>query len=88
MEFKSKGRFRPAPGKDFDLDPVPSIEAQTKGFLVRSIVLSAMFALLATGVYGLYYQKFSPVAGTWAVVGPIVGAMVNHYFSGHRKDSG
>lgn len=81
-----KKPFQPAPGKDFDVEQVQAIEARTKGFFVRVLVLTALTAVATTGIYGLIYNRFAPLQSTWVVVGPIVGAMVNHYFGGHRKD--
>jgi hypothetical protein len=83
-----KKRFQPAPGRDFEVDSAPSIEARTKGFFVRTVVLASLGALAVTGAYGLSYHTYGPVQSTWVVVGPIMGAMVNHYFGNHRKDSG
>jgi hypothetical protein len=88
----SQGRrakqFQPAPGRDFEIESVPVLEARTKGFFVRAVVVTALGALIVTGLYGLATQKFSPLQSVWVVVGPIIGAMVNHYFGGHRKDTG
>jgi hypothetical protein len=84
----SKKRFQPAPGREFDIDPAPSIEANTKGFFVRTLVLAALCALSVTGLYGLAHQNYEPLQSTWNALGPIVGAIVLHYFGGHRKDSG
>jgi hypothetical protein len=81
-------RFQPAPGTEFEIDSVPTIEAKTKGFIVRAVISAALVALVVTGIYGLFNQKYGPLVSTWAVVGPIVGAMITHYFGGHRKDSG
>ncbi len=83
-----KKRFQPAHGTEFEIDSVPTIEAKTKGFIVRAVISAALVALVVTGIYGLFYQKYGPLVSTWAVVGPIVGAMITHYFGGHRKDSG
>jgi len=80
--------FQPAPGKEFELDPVPSIEARTKGFFVRISVLAGLSALAITGCFGLYFGNFGPIQSVWVVVGPIVGAMINHYFGSPRKDAG
>jgi hypothetical protein len=83
-----KKPYQPAPGKNFEIDPVPAIEAKTKGFFVRVLVTTALVAVATTGIFGLIYNKFGPLQSTWVVVGPIVGAMVNHYFGSPRKDSG
>jgi len=84
----SKKSFRPATGSEIEVDSAPTIEAKTKGFFVRTLVMAALAAITITGTYGLFYQKYGPLQSTWVVVGPIVGAMVNHYFGGHRRDSG
>jgi len=49
--------FQPAPGKDFEIESVPTIEARTKGFFLRAVVLAALAALSITGIYGLYYHQ-------------------------------
>lgn len=56
--------------------------------LARSIVLTTIAAVAAAGGYGLYTGKFGPVNAVWIVAGPIIGAVVSHYFGRHeRKDS-
>jgi len=80
--------FQPAPGRDFEVELGQTIEAKTKGFFVRVLVFAALSAVTTTGIYGLADNKFGPLQGIWVVVGPIVGAMVNHYFGSPRKDSG
>jgi hypothetical protein len=79
-------RFQPATGHDFDLAPAPSIEATTKDFFVRTLVVAALFALALTGFFGLKTSEYGPIQTVWVVVGPIMGAMVNHYFGGRGKD--
>jgi len=83
-----KKPFQPAPGRDFEIESVPAIEARTKGFFVSVLVTTSLIAVATTGIFGLIYNKFGPLQSTWVVVGPIVGAMVNHYFGSPRKDSG
>jgi hypothetical protein len=79
--------FQPAPGRDF-VEEAKTIEAKTKGFLLRILSISAPLALSVSGLYGLWYHNYGPLESLWVVIGPILGAMVNHYFGGHRKDSG
>jgi len=78
--------FQPAPGRDIQIETVPAIEARTKGFFVRAVVPAALSALAVTGGYGILHKEYAPLQGVWVVVGPIVGAMVNHYFGGHGRD--
>ena len=78
--------YQPAIGEKFD---VQEADAKTRGFLARSIALATIAAVAITGSYGLYTGKFGPVNAVWIVAGPIIGAVVNHYFGRHeRKDTG
>lgn len=77
--------FQPAIGSAFD---VQEIEAKTRGFLVRSVALATATAVGVSGSYGLVTHNYMPVAVVWSVAGPIVGAMVTHYFGPQRNDTG
>jgi hypothetical protein len=78
--------FQPAPGRDIQIESVPTIEAKTKGFFLRALVSAALVSLSVTGVYGLVYRQFGPLQSVWIVVGPVMGAMINHYVGTHRRD--
>ena len=79
--------FVPTVGAEFDVEEAPVIEAQTRGILARAIVGLTGIAVAVTGLYGLVTANFVPVEVVWAVVGPLIGAMVTYYF-GLRKDTG
>lgn len=77
--------FQPAIGRAFEVE---EIEAKTSGFLVRSVALATVTAVGVSGLYGLATYNYMPVAVVWSVAGPIVGAMVTHYFGPQRNDTG
>jgi len=78
--------FQPAIGSDFG--KVEETEAATRGFLVRVIALSAVAVVAVTGGYGLITGDYMAVRAAWAIAGPIVGAVVSHYFGPQRNDTG
>jgi hypothetical protein len=78
--------FQPAVGREFD---VREADAKTRGFLARLIALTTVTAVVAAGGYGLITGNFSAVNAVWIVAGPIIGAVVTHYFGRpERKDTG
>ncbi|MFL5288468.1 MAG: hypothetical protein ACJ8AW_47815 [Rhodopila sp.] len=80
-------RFRPRIGRDFELEEVHVIDARTRGFLSRAIAISAGGAVAVTGTYGLATGSYLAVEVVWAVAGPMLGAMVTHYFGSAGKDT-
>jgi hypothetical protein len=64
------------------------VEAQTRDFLAKAIVVAAGVALATTGVYGLFTGNFNIVIAVWAVAGPLVGGVVTYYFGPQRNDTG
>jgi hypothetical protein len=80
--------FQPAIGGDFPVSEVPTIEAKTRGFLTRSLIIVTGLAIVTTGSYGLWTGEYTAIIAVWAVAGPIVGAIVSHYFGVPRKDTG
>jgi len=80
--------LQPAVGTEIEIDDVPAIEAKTRGFLARFIAISVAIAIAVTGSYGLMTGQFGAVEVVWAIAGPLVGAIVAHYFGVHRRDSG
>ncbi len=79
-------RFQPRIGREFDLDDVHVLEARTRGFLSRAITVGAGGAVAVTGTYGLATGNYIAVEIVWAVAGPMLGAMVTHYFGFSGKD--
>jgi hypothetical protein len=79
--------FQPAIGRDFDIEPAPTVEARTRGALARGITLFAGAVLILTGTYGLAAGDFMPLMASWAVAGPIVGAIVAYYFGPQGTDT-
>lgn len=78
--------YQPAIGREFH---VQDEEAKTRGFLARLIALTTVTAVVAAGGYGLITGNFSVVNAVWIVAGPIVGAVVAHYFGRPgRNDTG
>jgi hypothetical protein len=78
--------YQPAIGTDFG--KVEEVEARTRGFLTRFIALAAGAGVAVTGGYGLVTGNFTAVIAVWAIAGPIIGAVVSHYFGSQRNDTG
>ena len=78
--------FQPAVGTDYG--PVEEVEARTRGFLARLIALTAAGAVAVAGGYSLITGNFMAVITVWAIAGPIIGAIVSHYFGPQRNDAG
>jgi hypothetical protein len=81
-----KKPFQPAPGTDYGA--VEDLEAKTRGFLARLFAVTAVVVVAVTGGYGLVTGNYIAVLEVWAIAGPIIGAMVNHYFGPPRNDTG
>lgn len=79
--------FQPAIGRDFDVESVPTVEAGTRGMLARGITHFAGFVVVMTGGYGAVSGDFQPLMASWAVIGPIIGAIVAYYFGPRRTDT-
>jgi len=79
--------FQLAVGREFDVDPVPRIEATARSFLARIVALSAVVAVGVTGTLGLVTGNYAPVEIVWAVAGPLVGAIMTYYFGTGWKQS-
>ncbi|WP_428486327.1 hypothetical protein [Rhodopila sp.] len=82
----SEPRFQPRIGMDFELHEVHVIDARTRGFLSRVIAVGAGGAVSVTGAYGLATGSYAAVEIVWAVAGPMLGALVTHYFGSAGKD--
>jgi hypothetical protein len=78
--------FQPAPGRDFG--NVEETEAKTRDFLARILAAAAGAAVLVTGILSLVTGDYRTVVAVWAVVGPLVGALVTYYFGLKRNDIG
>jgi len=83
----SEPRFRPRIGRDFDLEEVHVIDARTRGFLSRAVAIGSFTGIGITGGYGLATGNYVAVEVIWAVAGPMLGAMVTHYFGSAGKDT-
>ena len=55
--------------------------------MARFVLILSALAVSITGGYGLFTGNYAVVGAVWAIAGPLVGAVVGHYF-GPRKDSG
>ena len=78
--------FHPRVGRDFDIEEVYVIDARTRSFLSRAISVGCGGAVAISGCYGLATGSFIAVEIVWAVAGPLLGAMVTHYFGSAGKD--
>jgi hypothetical protein len=85
VRSSGRKRYQPAVGAAFDLDEVPTIEAKTRGFLARLIALSAAAAIAVAAANGLMTGHYSALQVVWAVVGPLAGALMTHYFGAYRR---
>jgi hypothetical protein len=74
--------FQPAIGREFG---VQEVEAKTRGYLARLLASSAVIGVLVTGGYGLITGNYTAVIAAWSVAGPIIGALVTHYFGPQRN---
>nr|WP_294504358.1 hypothetical protein [uncultured Rhodopila sp.] len=83
----SDRRFQPRIGRDFELEDAYVIDATARGFLSRTIAIGVGGAVAVTGVYGLATGSYLAVEVVWAVAGPMLGALVTHYFGSTGKDS-
>jgi hypothetical protein len=81
-----KKPFQPAIGTDYGA--VEEVEAKTRGFLARLIALTAAAGLVVAGGYSLITGNYMAVITVWAIAGPIIGAIVSHYFGPQRNDTG
>jgi hypothetical protein len=78
--------FQPAIGREFE--GVQEVDAKTRAFLARLIGSTTVAGVLATGGYGLITGNYTAVIGVWSVAGPIIGALMAHYFGPQRNDTG
>jgi hypothetical protein len=78
--------FQPAPGRDFG--NVEETDAKTRDFLARFLAAAAGTAVFVTGILSLVTGDYATVVAVWAVVGPLVGALVTYYFGLKRNDIG
>jgi hypothetical protein len=78
-------RYQPAVGDAFEIDQVPTIEAKTRGFLARLIALSAAAAIAVAAANGLMSGHYAALEVVWAIAGPLVGALMAHYFGAYRR---
>ena len=79
-------RFEPRIGRDFELEDAYVIDAKARGFLSRAIAIGAGGAVAVTGAYGLATGSYLAVEVVWAVAGPMLGALVTHYFGSTGKE--
>jgi len=77
--------FQPAIGRDYH--GVQEVEAKTRGFLATLFASTTVAAVVAAGGYGLITGNYMAIIGVWSVAGPIIGAMVTHYFGPQRDDA-
>jgi hypothetical protein len=83
----SEARFQPRIGEAFELQEVHVIDAKTRGFLSRAMAIGCGGGIAVSGCYGLATGSFIAVEVVWAVAGPMLGAMVTHYFGSTGKDT-
>ncbi len=79
--------FQPAIGFPFDGEDAVILEARTRGLLARAVTGFVAAAVAITGGYGLTTGRFVPLQVTWAVAGPMVGAIMAYYFGWQRRET-
>jgi hypothetical protein len=47
-------------------------------------MISSVVAMVIAAGYSLTTGSYGAIATVWAIVGPIVGAVINHYFGSQR----
>lgn len=82
----SESRFQPRIGREFDMEEIHVIDARTRGFLSRAIAIGSGSAVGIAGCYGLATGSYVAVEIVWAVAGPMLGALVTHYFGATGKE--
>jgi hypothetical protein len=86
---RSRQRKKPyQPAIGFDFGKVEEVEAKSRGYLIRAIVLLSATAIIATGGYALTTGNHTPLITVWAIAGPFIGALVAYYFGLQRNDTG
>jgi steroid 5-alpha reductase family enzyme len=73
--------FQPAIGRDFG--SVEDVEVRTRAFIAKVVVIASVAAALVAGGYSVVTGNYAVIPTVWAVVGPLLGAVVSHYFGTH-----
>jgi hypothetical protein len=84
---KAEQRFQPRIGTEFEAWETHVIDARTRGFLSRAVIVGTCGALSVSGGYGLATGNYAAVEIVRAVTAPFVGAVMTHYFGSAGKDS-
>jgi hypothetical protein len=82
----SERRFQPRIGRDFEMQEADVINARTRGFLVRAVILGAGAAMASASAYGVITGNYIATEVVWAVAGPMLGAVMTYYFGAVGKD--
>lgn len=96
------GRFKVRIGSSFEIDdlsiedtdgvaPVAQAAevvaaASTRAFVVRAVVYAVLVALLGAAAIGVYTADFGHLSAVWMATGPLIGAIVGHYFRANEED--
>lgn len=68
---------------------VDANESKTRSNLAYGAAMGGILALMVSGGMGAYDGSFNELQSVWNVFGPIIGAVVGHYFGGSgRKEDG
>lgn len=95
------GRFKVKMGSSFEVDEVELgdvndiakvahaaeavAEATTRAFVVKALVSAVLVALLGAAAIGLFSGEFGHLKSVWLGVGPMVGAVIGHYFRAGKE---
>ncbi|HOD82324.1 MAG TPA: hypothetical protein PKG77_12970 [Phycisphaerae bacterium] len=56
------------------------LERRTTDWLTKFLVIGSSVALVVAAIVALCLASIAPLAGAWSVIGPILGAIIGHYY--------
>jgi hypothetical protein len=92
---KSKTKFSPAPGDDFEIYPAnPEVffkavgdldTTRTRNFIAIMVIVFLLASLAASGLYGLLEGHIGIVAATWTAILSTLTLVLSFYFKRRIK---
>lgn len=88
---KIKSPRRVSVGEQWDIEVreggggVDLIDAVTRAVMTCAVLLASMVGLGIAAWFSIDRDTYGPVAGVWAVVGPIYAGMAVYYYSLRRR---
>jgi RsiW-degrading membrane proteinase PrsW (M82 family) len=86
---KTASRYKPAHGRDFEIEIHAVNEyrtSRTRDRIAYLILAAVIVAMLVALVYGFWQQNFASLKDVWTVVGPLTGTIIGYSFHRGRKD--